>query len=51
MEVMDAVQAKTGERKLRLASQDLKRTWKMKQNHLSNRYTTNFNELLEVKCK
>jgi DNA polymerase V len=51
MEVMDAVQAKMGERKLRLASQDLKRTWKMKQNHLSNRYTTNFNELLEVKCK
>ena len=51
MEVMDAVQSKTGERKLRLASQDLKRTWKMKQNHLSNRYTTNFNELLEVKCK
>ncbi|RAK20992.1 DNA polymerase V [Flavobacterium aquaticum] len=51
MEVMDAVQDKTGERKLRLASQDLKRTWKMKQNHLSNRYTTNFNELLEVKCK
>ena len=51
MEVMDAVQAKTCERKLRLASQDLKRTWKMKQNHLSNRYTTNFNELLEVKCK
>ncbi len=51
MEVMDAVQTKTGERKLRLASQDLKRTWKMKQNHLSNRYTTNFNELLEVKCK
>ena len=51
MEVMDAVQAKTGERKIRLASQDLKRTWKMKQNHLSNRYTTNFNELLEVKCK
>ena len=51
MEVMDSVQAKTGERKLRLASQDLKRTWKMKQNHLSNRYTTNFNELLQVKCK
>jgi DNA polymerase V len=51
MEVMDLVQAKTGERKLRLASQDLKRTWKMKQNHLSKRYTTNFNELLEVKCK
>ena len=51
MEVVDRFHAKTGERKLRLASQDLKRTWKMKQNHLSKRYTTNFNELLEVKCK
>ena len=33
---------------LKLASQDLKRTWKMNQNHLSKRYTTNWNELLEV---
>jgi DNA polymerase V len=51
MEVVDRFHTNTGERKLRLASQDLKRTWKMKQNHLSKRYTTNFNELLEVKCK
>ena len=33
---------------LKLASQDLKRTWKMNQNHLSKRYTTHWNELLEV---
>ena len=51
MEVMDAYHEKVGERKIRLASQDLQRTWKMKQNHLSKRYTTNFNELIEVKCK
>ena len=51
MEVMDAYHEKVGERKIRLATQDLKRTWKMKQNHLSKRYTTNFNELIEVQCK
>lgn len=51
MEVVDRFHTNTGERKLRLGSQDLKRTWKMKQNHLSKLYTTNFNELLEVKCK
>ena len=51
MEVMDAYHEKIGERKIRLATQDLKRTWKMKQNHLSKRYTTNFNELIEVQCK
>jgi DNA polymerase V len=51
MEVMDAYHEKVGERKIKLASQDLKRTWKMKQNYLSKRYTTNFNELLEVRCK
>ncbi len=33
---------------IKLASQDLQRTWKMNQNHLSKRYTTNWNELLEV---
>ncbi|APD05903.1 protein ImpB [Flavobacteriaceae bacterium UJ101] len=33
---------------LKLASQDLQRTWKMNQNHLSRRYTTHWNELLEV---
>jgi DNA polymerase V len=51
MEVMDAYHEKVGERKIKLASQDLKHTWKMKQNYLSKRYTTNFNELLEVRCK
>ncbi len=33
---------------LKLASQDLKQTWKMNQNKLSPRYTTKWNELLEV---
>jgi DNA polymerase V len=50
MHVIDDIKLKTGERKLRFASQDLKKTWKMKQHFLSNRYTTNKNEIFEVKC-
>lgn len=50
MKVMDDIRKKTGERKIRLGNQDLQRTWKMKQNFLSKRYTTNSKELLEVKC-
>ena len=51
MEVIDAHHAKFGERKIRLANQDLQRTWKMKQYHLSKKYTTNFKEILEIKCQ
>ena len=51
MEVMDAYHKKTGERKIRLGSQDLQRTWKMKQDRLSKKYTTNFKEILEIKCQ
>jgi DNA polymerase V len=51
MEVIDTYHDKVGERKIRLASQDLKRTWKMKQKYLSKRYTTNFNELIEAQCR
>ena len=50
MQVIDAYHKKTGERKIRLGNQDLQKTWKMKQEHLSNKYTTNFNQILEIKC-
>lgn len=50
MKIMDDFQLKTGERKIKLGNQDLKKTWKMKQDHLSRRYTTNIKEILEVKC-
>jgi DNA polymerase V len=50
MEVMDAQHAKFGERKIRLGNQDLQRTWKMKQYHLSRKYTTNIKEILVIKC-
>ena len=51
MKVMDDYYKKIGERKIRLGSQDLQRTWKMKQEHLSRRYTTNFKEILEIPCR
>jgi DNA polymerase V len=51
MKAMDSLNTKIGNRKVKLASQDLKVTWNMKQNHLSPNYTTNFKELLEIKCQ
>lgn len=50
MKAMDIINAKIGDRKVKLASQDLKVTWNMKQNHLSPNYTTKFKEILEIKC-
>ncbi|CAM3877105.1 MULTISPECIES: Y-family DNA polymerase [Flavobacterium] len=50
MKIMDDFQKKTGERKIKLANQNLKATWIMKQNHLSKKYTTDINEILCVKC-
>jgi DNA polymerase V len=50
MKVMDDFHKKTGERKIRLGNQDLQRTWKMKQNHLSRKYTTDIKEIFTVNC-
>ena len=49
MEVMDKINASVGQQKLKLAVQDLGRTWKMKQERLSPRYTTKLNEIITVK--
>lgn len=51
MKVMDAYFKKTGERKIRLGMHDLSRTWKMKQNHLSPKFTTNINDIITVQCR
>ncbi|WP_412464931.1 Y-family DNA polymerase [Flavobacterium mekongense] len=51
MQVMDEYYKKTGERKIKLANQDLTRTWTMKQEHLSKKYTTEFREILTIKCQ
>ncbi len=48
MRTIDKLNTSLGKKKIKLASQDLGRTWKMRQEKLSKRYTTNWNELLEV---
>lgn len=50
MKVMDKINDGLGHNKLKLASQDLGRTWKMHQEKLSPRYTTNINEIITIKA-
>jgi DNA polymerase V len=50
MKVMDTLNNKLGAKKVKLASQNLSLTWNMNQNHLSPKYTTNFNQILEIQC-
>jgi DNA polymerase V len=50
MQVMDRLNKKIGDTKVKLATQNLKLTWDMNQKHLSPRYTTNFKEILEIQC-
>ena len=49
MKVIDNLNNKYGDQKLKLANQDLGKTWKMRQDHLSKQYTTQFNEILIIK--
>ena len=51
MQVMDKLNTKIGVTKVKLATQNLNLTWNMNQNHLSPRYTTNFNDILEIRCQ
>ena len=50
MQVMDKINNNIGKKQLRLASQDLGRTWKMHQEKLSPRYTTNINDIITIKA-
>ncbi|WCO01927.1 Y-family DNA polymerase [Psychroserpens ponticola] len=50
MRTIDSLNEKYESHKIKLGSQDLKRTWKMRQERLSLKYTTNINEILKVKC-
>lgn len=50
MRVMDKINKVSGNKVLKLACQDQKRNWKMKQEKLSPRYTTNLKELLVVQA-
>ena len=49
MKTLDFISKKEGSSKIKLASQDLKRIWKMKQTKLSSRYTTELNETISIK--
>ena len=48
MKTMDQLNNKLGDYKIKLGNQDLERTWKMRQEYLSPRYTTNINEIIKV---
>ena len=48
MQAIDKVNKQYGQQKIRLASQDLKRVWKMKQEKLSPCYTTKLSDIITV---
>ena len=50
MQAIDQINKEIGVKKVKLASQDVGRTWKMKQEKLSPRYTTKLNEIISVKA-
>jgi DNA polymerase V len=50
MKAMDGINAELGYKELKLASQD-RRTWKMRQERLSPRYTTKINEIITISAK
>ena len=51
MHAIDCVNKKYGTSKVKLANQDLTRTWKMRQEHLSPRYTTNLKDIITIQCQ
>lgn len=51
MQTLDVLNGKLGKGKIKLANQDIKKTWKMRQEHLSPQYTTNFNDIIKVNCR
>jgi DNA polymerase V len=48
MKTIDSLNKKMGDKKIKLASQNLNLTWDMNQNYLSPKYTTNFKQILEI---
>jgi len=49
MKTFDAVNTRWSGHKIKIGNQDLKRTWKMRQEHLSPKYTTDINDIIVVK--
>lgn len=48
MKTVDQINASMGQQKIRLASQDLKRVWKMKQEKLSPCYSTQMSDIITI---
>lgn len=46
--IVDRVNRKNGSDTLKMAAQGVGKKWQLKNEHLSRRYTTNFNDLIEV---
>ena len=51
MEVIDRYNSSVNRGKIQLASEGMGKSWHMKQAHKSRRYTTHWDELLEIKTK
>ena len=49
MHTIDKLNTKYGDYKLKLGNQDLERTWKMRQERLSPKYTTQLNDIIKIK--
>ena len=48
MKTIDSMNQLFGQQKIKLASQDQKRVWKMKQEKLSPRYTTKLSDIITI---
>ena len=49
MKAVDYLNQSIGSAKIKLACQDLNKTWKMNQTHLSPKYTTNLQDIIHIK--
>ena len=49
MKTLDYIKKKEGQSKIKLAYQDLRKRWKMKQEKLSPNYTCKENDIISVK--
>ena len=49
MSAIDSINKKFKSDTIKLGNQDLQRTWKMKQEYLSPKYTTKINDIITVK--
>lgn len=51
MQVVDNLNNSLGSKKIKLATQDIDRTWKMKQEKLSPRYTTKIKDIIRINAE